>query len=294
MTKLSVVVACSDRKSEAPAPGLRVRDLPAGPLATRSAVWLSRLRATGGTRTLIDLYRGEGWFVAREVIAAARRAGFSPELLVASAGLGLRSAESVASGYAATFAVAQPDTVGNSTADLRGWWRHLRASPDALDPDVALRGRVLLVLSNAYAAAMHSDLVALGSRRDDVLMIGGAVDVPGITRLPADRRLRSALGGTATGLTMRMAHTWLDSLEGSTLANPARLQQWRSWAEAVGQDESWQRRPLTDSQILQFIREARSADPGLSRTRALRTLRDSGRACEQSRFAELYRTAAAE
>ncbi|HEY0640542.1 MAG TPA: hypothetical protein VGD67_23175 [Pseudonocardiaceae bacterium] len=241
-----------------------------------------------------DLYRGEGWFVVREVLDAARRAQFDPELLVASAGLGLRSASSMAPGYAATFAAGQADTVSDTSADARGWWHSLRAAPGALQPSAALRGRVLLVLSNAYAAAMHCDLVALGHRGDDVLMIGGAVNVQGITRLAADRGLRTALGGTMTGLTMRMAQSWLEGLDGTTLASPARLQRWRTWTEGVRQDETWERQRLTDDQLLQFIREARSADPSLSRTKALRTLRDSGRACEQSRFAQLYRTAVAE
>jgi len=294
VSKLTVVVVCSDRKSESPAPGLRARDLPGGQIAARSAVWRSRLRATDGTRTLNELYRGEGWFVVRAVLTAAQRVGFSPELLVASAGLGLRNAESVAPGYSATFTVGQADTVGDTAAGLRTWWHHLRAAPDALDPDLALQGRVLLVLSNAYAAVMHADLMTLGRRGDDVLMIGGAVDVPGITRVAADRGLRSTLGGTATGLTMRMARNWLDTLEGSTLASPARLQQWCAWAESVRRDDTWKRQPLTDSQVLQFIRDARTADPKLSRTKALRTLRDSGRACEQRRFADLYRMTGAE
>lgn len=294
MTKLSVVVICSDRKSEAPAPGLRARDLSEARLAERSREWCSRLRATVGTRTLSNLYRGEGWYVVQKVLDAARRAKFDPELLVASAGLGLRSASSVAPGYSATFAAGQADTVGDSGADLRDWWYNLRAAPDALDPATALTGRVLLVLSSTYAAAMHSDLVALGRRGDDVLMVGGAVDVHGITRLAADRGLRSALGGTTTGLTMRMAHRWLCSLDATTLASPTRMQHWRTWADQVRQDESWERQPLTDGEVLQFIGQVRSADPGLSRTRALRALRDSGRACEQSRFAALYRTAVAE
>lgn len=292
MAKLSIVVICSDRKSEVPAPGLQARHLPEGRLDTRSAIWLSHLRKAAGTRALTELYRGEGWFVLPQVLAAARRAGFDPDLLVASAGLGLRSAESVAAGYAATLVGGQPDTVGATSADRRGWWHRLRAAPGALDPQVALRGRVLLVLSSAYATAMHSDLVALGGRGDDVLMIGGAVDVDGIRRLPADRSLRTALGGTATGLTMRMARAWLDSLDGVCLTSPVRLQHWQAWAASVRREESWARQPLTDEQVLQFVREARSADPTLSRTRALRELRDSGRACEQSRFAELYRRVA--
>jgi hypothetical protein len=294
VTKLSVVVVCSDRKSEAPAFGLRARDLPDDGLAARSAEWCSRLRTAAGTRRLSDLYRGEGWFVVRKVLDAARRAQFDPELLVASAGLGLRSASSVAPGYAATFAAGQADSVGDTGSEVRDWWHNLRAAPDALQPSAALQGRVLLVLSSAYATAMHRDLVALGRRGDDVLMIGGAVDVRGIIRLAADRGLRSALGGTMTGLTMRMAQSWLEGLDETTLTSPARLQRWRTWTEGVRQDESWERQSLTDDQVLQFIRKARSADPSLSRTKALRMLRDSGRACEQSRFAALYRTAVVE
>jgi hypothetical protein len=294
MTELTVVAVCSDRKSEASAPGLRARDLPNEPVAGRSAEWCSRLRRASGTRTLSNLYRGEGWFVLRQVLGVARSAGFNPELLVASAGLGLRSASTVAPGYAATFASGQADTVADTKVELQAWWRNLRAAPDTLDPSAALQGRVLLVLSSAYAAAMHSDLLALGSRGDDVLMVGGDVDIPGITRLAADRGLRSVLGGTMTGLTMRMAHKWLDGLDGTTLASPVRLRRWSAWAEGVRLDESWERETLTDGQVLQFIREARSADPSLSRSGTLRVLRDSGRACEQNRFAALYRTAVSE
>ena len=209
--------------------------------------------------------------------------------MVASAGLGLRSAESVAPGYAATFAASQIDTVGDTAADLREWWHHLRAAPSALDPGVELRGRVLLVLSQAYASAMQSDLVALGRRGDDVMMVGGASDIPGITRLRADRGLRSALGGTATGLTMRMAHAWLSGLQRPALTCPTRMQQWQGWADTVRRAESWARQTLDDDEVLRFIRDARAKEPSLSRTRALRKLRDSGRACEQNRFAALYR-----
>ena len=49
---------------------------------------------------------------------------------------------------------------------------------------------------------------------------------------------------------------------------------------------------MTDYQVKRFIkRELRSA-PGLSCTRALRVLRDGGRACEQKRFKNLFREVA--
>jgi hypothetical protein len=288
VTKLSVVVACSDRKAEVPADVLRVRNLPASGLSMRSSVWRSHLRTASGTRALTDLYRGEGWSVVPSLLDAARAAGFNPQLLVASAGLGLRTAESTAPAYAATFAPGQADSVGTTTVESREWWRHLRAAPAALDPAAELRGNVLLILSQAYAAAMHDDLHSLGKLGDDVLLVGGAAEIPGVTRLPADRGLRSALGGTATGLTARMARRWLGGLDRPNLTSVSRMQEWQTWASSARREESWAREPLDDDQVVLFIREALSVEPGLSRTRALRRLRDSGRACEQSRFAALY------
>ncbi|QYN37782.1 hypothetical protein K1T35_11385 [Pseudonocardia sp. DSM 110487] len=294
MTKLTVVVTCSDRKSETPQVGLRVRDLPKAGLDVRSAMWRSRLGGAGGARLLAGLYRGESWSLVPDVMASAQQAGFTPRLLVASAGLGLRDANSLAPAYAATFALRQQDSVGETAADLRGWWHTLHAAPGALDPDRELRGPLLLVLSHAYAAAMSADLEALGRRSDDVLLVGGAGDIPGITRLPADRGLRAALGGTSTGLTTRMAHRWLAGLTRPSLTCSARMGEWRTWADDARRDESWARQPLDDLEVLQFIREARAGDPGMSRTRALRKLRDSGKACEQSRFAVLYRRVVSE
>lgn len=288
VVKLSIVVPCSDRKVDAPIEVLRARNLPASGLPMRSSVWRRHLRAAPGTRALRDLYRGESWSVVPSLLAAARGAGFVPRLLVASAGLGLRSAESAAPAYAATFGGRQADSVGASVCDMRDWWSHLRAAPNALDPEVELRGNVLLVLSQTYASALQEDLLSLGRRGSDVLLVGGSVDVPGLTRIPADRGLRSTLGGTATGLTVRMARHWLAGLDHPHLTDASRMRDWGSWASSVRREESWSREVLDDGQVLAFIRQARSEEPDLSRTRALRKLRDSGRACEQARFAALY------
>ena len=51
----------------------------------------------------------------------------------------------------------------------------------------------------------------------------------------------------------------------------------------------YDREPVTDDEARQFIREQLHVDPKLKHTPLLRKLRDGGRACEQSRFARLYR-----
>jgi hypothetical protein len=45
---------------------------------------------------------------------------------------------------------------------------------------------------------------------------------------------------------------------------------------------------MTDAQLSRLIRKLKSADPGLSATRALRQVRDAGIACEQKRFGQLF------
>lgn len=286
--KLSVVMVCSQRKAEAPAKELYARNLPVADIETRSSAWRARLRKATGRRQLLDLYRGEGWSVLPSLHQAAAQAGFEPRFLVASAGLGLRNIESSAPAYAATFAAGQEDAVGDSPDDLQVWWRSLQQLPSALDMSDELRGPVLLVLSATYATVMHEDLVALGAHGDDIMLVGGATDVPGVHRLPAERTLRSALGGTATGLTARMALRWLRDLDEPRLTSESQMKRWAAWADGARRPEVWNRTPLDDTQVLDFIRDALRAEPSISRTRALRRLRNSGWACEQARFAALF------
>ena len=49
------------------------------------------------------------------------------------------------------------------------------------------------------------------------------------------------------------------------------------------------RTPLTDAEVKRHIREALGRDPRQRPTAMLRQLRGGGRACEQSRFASLFR-----
>ncbi|WP_211329499.1 hypothetical protein [Thermobifida halotolerans] len=146
-----------------------------------------------------------------------------------------------------------------------------------------------MVLSEPYAAAMHDELRAAGQRGDDVLLIGGERDIPGIHRVPANGALRGALGGTLTSLNVRMAASWLKHWRtGRPLVSAETAASWKRWAAAAEHHERYQRTPMTDEEIREFIRTESARNPGYSRTRLHRLLRESGRACEQKRFALLY------
>ena len=285
--KLTIVVTCTDRKSAAPSPALMVRNLPASPITERAHLWRDNLAAAPRV-PLRQLYVGETWTQVRRLEATAELVGFEPTLLVASAGLGLVDAASSAPAYGATFTPGQPDSVGANSTQTQGWWRALADTSDAarehlVDPTI-------FVLSKSYADAMAGDLRGL-TGRDDVVVFGGSNVVPQDLRVAADRGLRASLGGTATSLNLRTAIAWLERLPHPTVSGNRDHATWKTWAAENSKPDRYDRLPLTDSQVIDFVRQLKSTDPSLSKSRALRLLRDSGRACEQRRFGSLFEEA---
>jgi hypothetical protein len=289
--KLTLVVTCTDRKSVQPAPSLRVGNLPSGPQHERAIHWRGALRAERARRPLRQLYQGDAWTQALKLEESARRSGFDPTLLVASAGLGLVSADEVWPAYAATFSPRQVDSIGRSRSDSKAWWRLMTAGQKHFSEQVA--GQTLFVLSQTYSTAMADDLKPLANR-EDVVVFGGSTEVPGHLRIPADGGLRAALGGTSGSLNLRTAIAWIESLKAPTLVGHRHHQEWRDWVEKTRQPKNYDRIPMSDADVLTFVRDLRRVQPDISKTRALRVLRDGGLACEQKRFGALFECATKE
>ncbi|MGW0902944.1 hypothetical protein [Streptomyces sp. NPDC002853] len=264
----------------------------------RSDNWQKRMQgatARGGSSlpVLADLYRGDHWTRSRRLVTAASAAGYQAELWVASAGLGLQQVEPQtyrAPAYAATFSTRHTDSVATSTAENAQWWGHLQAGTgQATLQELGRRGPVLMVLSEVYAGAMEGELLSLGKLGGESLLIGGVREIPGVHRVRSDAGLSRALGGTLTSLNVRMAASWLEHARGSALTAPATQKAWHEWAAATTKPVQFSREPMSDEDVIVFIENETAKLPGISRTRLLRALRDSGRACEQSRFANLYK-----
>lgn len=291
MSQLTIVVTCTDRKAVVPAAELRVRELSAGEPGQRVAEWCRRLDSASHPLPLEQLYKGDHWARSQRLRSSAVQAGFTPDLWVASAGLGLQPVSASAPAYGATFTPRHEDSVGHSFEDRSSWWRLLQRERGAATlTELANRGPILLVLSEMYAAAMQNELEALASLKTEAILIGGARDLPHLPRLPADATLRSALGGTLTSLNARMAAWWLEHCSNARLNAPATWDELSKWVSEVSKKERYQRTPMTDESVIAFIRESLAQDPTYSRTRLLRMLRDQGLACEQKRFADLYTT----
>jgi hypothetical protein len=257
----------------------------------RARQWRDALRKENTRTPLRQLYQGDAWTQALTLEATARRAGFDPTLLVASAGLGLVQADEGWPAYAATFSPRHADSIGASGAENREWWRLMTDGQTNFEEQVT--GQTILVLSETYSTAMTDDLNKL-DMRDDVVVFGGSAAVSKHLRVPADRGLRAALGGTSGSLNLRTATAWVNSLPAPTLVGNREHEEWRNWVRATRKPESYNRVPMSDADILNFLRDIRRRHPDISKTRALRMLRDAGSACEQKRFSGLFGTAVKE
>ncbi|MEU4517455.1 hypothetical protein AB0F52_01920 [Amycolatopsis sp. NPDC024027] len=235
------------------------------------------------------LYKGEHWKQAHTVVDAATRAGFEPELWVVSAGLGLQSTVASFPAYAATFSPGHEDSVASTGVDRRLWWKGVQERLGASTlAELGSRSSMLLVLSEVYGSVLTAELRELGQVSSDALLIGGSEDIPGVQRIRANGSLRKALGGTLTGLNARMASSWLTHCEDGRLTSPTTTEKWTRWVERSTHRETYNRTPMTDAEVKEFIRASAAEQLGISRTRLHRMLRESGRACEQKRFANLY------
>ena len=280
--KLTIVVTCTDRKSATPSGALSARSLPVGSVTERARVWGDRLSGPHPKYRLLDLYQGETWAQSKALAATAHSVGWQPEMLIASAGLGLRRAEDRAPSYAATFARGQLDSVAVTTADASAWW-DLLPHVDAPQPG----SPAIWVLSETYASAMARHLETLNPATS--LVFGGAPGICESVRIRSDRTLRSALGGTLTSLNTRMAIRWLEIADGQTLTSPRVRKAWDDWARTARRPEPYNRRRLSDDSVRSLIQDMRARQPDISKTVALRQLRASGVACEQHRFSDLFK-----
>jgi hypothetical protein len=289
--KLTLIVTCTDRKSAQPVEGLRVGNLPSAPQAERAIQWRNALTNERSRVSLRKLYQGDAWTQALKLEFSLRRAGFDPTLFVASAGLGLVAVDEEWPAYAATFSPRHADSIGNSCKENRGWWRLMTVGQTNFKDQTV--GQTLLVLSETYSSAMAADLSTM-ENREDIVVFGGSPDVPGHLRIPADRGLRPALGGTAGSLNLRTAIAWVESLKAPTLVGQRDHFEWRKWVRETRKSETYNRTLMSDADILSFLRDIRRIQPGISKTRALRVLRDAGSACEQKRFSGLFSIAVKE
>ena len=294
--RIRVVVNCSHRKSRPVPDELQLRSVRSEQPSTRVWAWTERLMTSSEPSTsAIDLYAGEHWGIARN-LADLNNAGRTVELWITSAGYGLIPASAQIRPYGATFSPGHLDSV----SDVKQWWNALsewrgpdkgpRTITDLVEDDP--NSRVLLTVSASYLYACRTDVIrAIGSsksgRQLSIISAGTKEDAAyGSCLLPGDARLQTALGGTRQALNVRILEALLDQ---DIIGHEDMSRTLRRMLEDQPAIPRFDRVSATDAEVANFIRTRLESEPDASYTGLLRDFRSNGRACEQKRFAALFR-----
>ena len=109
--------------------------------------------------------------------------------------------------------------------------------------------------------------------------------------LPCAARMQTAVGGVRTSLNVRLARLLLGALRGAR-PSVAKLRELCSRIR-THEPQCFDRQNLSDVDVACFITKAIAREPGSSQTAVLRHLRETNKACEQSRFARIFKEVAA-
>lgn len=308
-TTVIIIASCADRKRLPVPNGLMLRNVTGRDIEGRTERWCRALYASSSpVLPALDLYIGDHWSVCRQLQKDAMASGFAPALWVVSAGYGLLPASALIHAYSATFACGHQDFVGvrqpNETVDAtQAWWTALQTCCPTAAPfrSIAVlagnhpRAVILFVASPEYVAACTQDLLEARSQLSDpdrlilVTSRGFQAKAPLEDHVVfSDARMQPELGGARTSLNARVASKILREAPKHGLSAGHLRSRFQRLASSSPPLVTYDRKALSDDQVTTFIANSLRRSPGSSCTRLLRQLRDSGGACEQGRFREIF------
>ena len=297
-----VILSCTSRKRASTQAPVRLRDVPAGTVPDRAAMWIEAVSRQRASHRVRDLYIGEYWQAGLELARAASSRG-ETRALVVSAGLGLVDADDEVPRYGATFTAGHPDSVcgrGEAKAARRAWWSEVAnwsrsGSARRLAELAEAPGAHLLVCAGPdYLDAVADDLreahKVLGNGR--LVIVGSQAPLEGLSevwvRCPGQLRMR--LGGSMASTGVRTARMLVESVgDRGALSAERGNEIVASLLNGAAQLPRFERSRMSDAEVREWIQGDRAAHPGATnKSASLRRLRDQDRACEQARFGRLY------
>jgi hypothetical protein len=307
---INVVVTCSKDKRFAVPDSCFLRQVTGASLQGRLSEWQRRTMRQWNARVqVLDLYAGDHW----ATVKSFRSPSAELVIWVCSAGFGLLHVEDQVPPYAATFSPSHPDFVGAGLSkEQRGtapaeWWRQtqsfwqddLSRHPRSLADLMRLRvdEKFLVVASANYLNAIADDLrtgLSCLSNRDDLAIVSAGTDgMEGLNEnlVPCDARMQMMVGGAMRSVNTRLAARILQEASESLSVADLRDRYGRLLAKMPPLPR-FDRKQLSDSEISEFIRSRFRCGVATSHSQLLRVLRDEGIACEQKRFASLFRRVA--
>lgn len=271
----------------------------------------------------INLYIGSYWASIRKLPTAAVSAGFDPRLWIISAGYGLISASEEISSYSATFSKYDEDSVitgknsyPTKTDILQNWWKAISNYAVSGNNQRSISQLIknhsndyfLIVASFDYLSAIEQDLVKGLDFFDDldklIIITSKSKFFDGKLSkhlIPSDARLQcnkecpefcekhfikpGIRGAISSNLALRIIET-VKIQDFNALKIKSQV------ADFIKQSPEllkFNRTRLKDDKVREFIAKELNKTPSSSCSFLLRKLRNSGQACEQKRFTQIYR-----
>ena len=317
LSSITVVTNCSNRKKRADYGQRKLGFYSSTRLSDRCSQWLEVLQEPLHTPIPArDLYAGDHWSVMKSV-GGLVGGDAELQLWVVSAGYGLISENAMVAPYSCTFSSGQQDSIHQGVitvskdANLRQWWRELQkwegpepGSPRSLETLVQNNPTttLLVVLPQEYLKAIRSDLVrareAIADPQRLLIVSVGTERVDGLREhlVPGDARLQQLFATdtssgrtTMVSLNAKIARKIIEDRSSFPLELTTQCQRFAGWLTELKPLPKFNRTPMTEEQVKQFIRQEIVQNKQTSATQLLRKLRNSGRACEQSRFKQTFK-----
>lgn len=305
MTPL-VITACSNRKRHMPSEDLCARNLPKGILEQTAERWWAHVETAGVTHFAKDLYCGRGF---REAVLASE-VNASP-LYVISAGLGLVHPDQQIPAYDLTLSRTSEDFIKKKIIEPINdaeWWSAANETHGTSAPIADLihehtSAVVLIAGSEGYFRLISEDLCSLNSVDQLRLRIFGPQDLSAIPKrlhtnvMPYVESFDgpdSPIPGTKSDFAQRALRHFVEQIlpMSSSINDPERHRKAINLVSADWQAPAKiQRVQKSDEQIIELVQSLWTRAKGGS-GRMLRILRDEEQvACEQGRFAALFKQA---
>ena len=248
------------------------------------------------------LYRGENWNQVLQAFSVVKSRSPKAQLWVVSAGLGLISSDTTIPEYSATFSMGDLNSVGRTLLENQLWWKNLsnaKKNQGGLGSVVELVQKYpnavyLMSLSAPYIKAILPDLCgARNSLKDPekliVISVGSSkISDLGNSILPLDARFENKLSGTRHTLNNRLLRNIVETHNTSNLRCSELGRILKEEWESLKPITSFNRKRMSDTDLVLQIRSALEACPTASCTRLLRNFRLLNIACESKRFAFLF------
>jgi len=302
--RLHIVVTCTKQKGVPVPPRMCLGSINSGDLKKRFSEWCKRLDTDAETHLVADLYSGDHWVNARQLPEIASVANVDASLWVISTGLGLVNNREKVPAYSATFSTRHCDAVSRETSDFAIWWdmlcarrRQSGSAPASLQELIAAEpcASFLVVVSEAYLTAVRTDLELAAGKLGvggELLVISAGTARSGLLAkflLPADARFQKRLGGIRRSLNIRLAKQLLQECPDGRWRQGGVIERFGERLTRLPPLETPTRTSSSDVDIGRFILGGLRANPPRSKTVLLRDFRASGRACEQTRFGQIFR-----